>query len=38
MYIEKLTNIVNEQNNTNLSTITMRPLDVKSSTYIEFNE
>ena len=38
MYIEKLTNIVNEQNNTNLSTITMRPLDVKSSTYIDFDE
>ena len=38
MYIEKLTDIVNEQNNTNLSAIIMKPLEVKSSTYIEFNE
>ena len=38
MYIEKLTDIVNEQNNTNLSAIIMKPLEVKSNTYIEFNE
>ena len=38
VYIEKLTYVVNEQNNTNLSAITMKPLDVKSSTYTDFNE
>ena len=33
MYIDKLDNIVNKQNNTYHSTIKMKPVDVKSSTY-----
>ena len=34
MYIDKLDNIVNKYNNTYHSTIKMKPVDVKSSTYI----
>ena len=35
MYIDKLDDIVNNCNNTNHSTIKMKPVDVKSSTYID---
>ena len=35
MYIEKLDDIVNKYNNTYHSTIKMKPVDVKSSTYID---
>ena len=35
VYINKLDNIVNKYNNTNRSTIKMKPLDVKSNTYID---
>ena len=35
MYIDKLDDIVNKYNNTYHSTITMKPVDVKPSTYIE---
>ena len=35
MYIDKLDDIVNEYNNTYHSTIKMKPVDVKSSTYID---
>ena len=37
VYIDKLDDIVNEYNNTCHSTIKMKPLDVKSSTYINFD-
>ena len=37
MYIEKLDNIVNKYNNTH-GTIKMKPADVKSSTYIDFDK
>ena len=33
MYIDKL-DVINKYNNTNHSTIKMKPVDVKSSTYI----
>ena len=35
-YIDKLGELVNEYNNT-YSTIKVKPVDVKSSTYIEFH-
>ena len=38
MYIEKLDDIVNKYNNTYHSTMKMRLVDAKSSTYIYFNE
>ena len=34
MYIDKLDDIVNKYNNTYHSTIKMKPVDVKSNTYI----
>ena len=37
VYIAKLVNIVNEYNNTYHRTIKMKPVDVKSSTYIDHN-
>ena len=37
VYINKLDHIVNEYNNTYHSTTKMKPVDVKSSTYIDFN-
>ena len=37
MYIDKLDDIVNEYNNTYHRTIKMKPVDVTSSTYIDFN-
>ena len=36
VYIEKLDDIVDKYNNTYHSTIKMEPVDVKSSTYIDF--
>ena len=36
MYIDKLANVVNEYNNTCYNTIRMKPVCVKSSTYIDF--
>ena len=36
MYIDKLADIVNKYYNTYHSTIEMKPIDVKSSTYIDF--
>ena len=38
MCIDKLDNIVNKYNNTYHSTIKMKPVNVKSSLYINFNE
>ena len=38
VYIVKLYDIVNKYNNTYHSTIKMKPADVKSSTYINFNK
>ena len=38
VYIHKLYDIVNKYNNAHHSTIKMKPADVKSSTYIDFNE
>ena len=38
MYIDKLSDIVNKYNNTYHSTIKMKPVDVTSSTSIEFRE
>ena len=38
VYIEKLDDIVNKYNNTYNSTIKMKPFDLKSSTYIDFDE
>ena len=35
MYINKLGNIINKYNNTYHSTIKMKPIDVKSNTYID---
>ena len=35
MYIDKLDDTVNKYNNTYHSTINMKPVDVKSSTYID---
>ena len=37
VYIDKIAHIVNEYNNTNHSTINMKPADVKLSTYIGFS-
>ena len=37
VYIDKVDDIVNKFNNTYHSTIKMKPVDVKSSTYINFN-
>ena len=37
LYIDKLDDIVNEYNNTYHRTIKMKPIDVKSSNYIEYN-
>ena len=37
VYIDKLNEIVDEYNNTYHRTITMRPVNVKSSTYIDFD-
>ena len=36
MYLDKLDDIVNKYNNTYHSTIKMKPVHVKSSTYIDF--
>ena len=38
VYIDKLDGIVNKYNNTYHSTIKMKPVDVNSSTYINFNK
>ena len=38
MYINKLDDIVNKYNNTYHSTIKMKPVDVKSNTYINFHK
>ena len=38
VYIDKLADIVNKYNNPYHSTIKMKPDDVKSSIYIDFNE
>ena len=37
-YINKLDDIVNKYNNTYHNTIKMRPVDIKSNTYIEINK
>ena len=37
-YIDKLTDIVNKYNNSYHSTIKMKSVDLKSSTYIDFNQ
>ena len=37
MHIDKLADILNEYNNTYHKAIKMKPVDVKSSTYIDFN-
>ena len=38
VYIDKLDDIVNKHNNIYHSTIKMKPVDVKSSTYIDFSK
>ena len=38
MYIDKLNDMVNEYNNKYHNTIKMKPVDVKSSTYIDFSK
>ena len=38
VYIDKLADIVKEHNNTYYTTIKLKPVDVKSSTYIDFNK
>ena len=38
MYISKSDNIVNKYNNTYHRTIKMNPIDVKSSTYTDFDK
>ena len=38
VYIDKLDDIVNKYDNTYHNTIKMKPVDVKSNTYIEFNK
>ena len=38
VYIDKLDDIVDKHNNTYQSTIKMKPVDVKSSTYIDFDQ
>ena len=37
MYVDKLDDLVNEYNNTYHRTIKMKPADITSSTYIDFN-
>ena len=37
VYIDKLDDIINEYNNTYHSTIKMKLIDIKSSTYIDFS-
>ena len=38
MYIDKLDGVVNKYNNTCHSTVIMKPVDVKPSTYIDFDK
>ena len=38
IYTDKLDHIVNKYNNTYLSTIKMRPVDVKSNTYFDYGK
>ena len=38
VYINKLSDIVNENNNTHYRTIKMKPVDVKDNTYIDFDK
>ena len=38
VYIDKLDDVVNKYNNTYHSTIKMKPANVNSSTYIDFNQ
>ena len=38
VYIDKLNDIVNEYNNTKHRTTTMKPIDVKDNTYIDFGK
>ena len=38
LYINKLADIVNKYNNAYYSTIKMKPVDVKPSTYVDFNK
>ena len=38
VYINKIDDIVNKHNNTYHNTIKMKPVDVKSNTYISFNK
>ena len=38
MYIDKLDDIVNENNNTYHRTTKMNPIDVKDNTYIDFSK
>ena len=38
VYVGKLYNIFDEYNNTSHITIEMKPVDVKSSTYFDFNK
>ena len=38
VYIDKLDDIVNKYNNTYHSTIKMKPVDVKSNTYIDYSK
>ena len=38
VYIKKLDNIVNKYNNTNHNTIKMKPIDIKSITYINIGK
>ena len=38
LYVDKSYNIMNKYNNTNHSTIKMRPVDVKLNKYIDFNK
>ena len=38
MYFDKLDDIVGEYNNTYYRTIKMKPVDLKSNTYIDFKE
>ena len=37
VYIDKLDDILNEYNNTYQNTTKMKPVDVKSNTYVDFN-
>ena len=38
VYIDKLDDIVKESNNTNHTTIKMKPIDVKDNMYIDFKK